>query len=66
MVAMTTLCGTIIRYSRLHVHLVGGVLTGGVEEGGDLSSRRSHGVVDLVQSTYITSLVLETSDRFKG
>jgi hypothetical protein len=41
-VAMATLCGTRIGYSRLFVHL-GGDLTGSVEEGGCF-----HGVVDLV------------------
>jgi hypothetical protein len=61
-----TLCGTRIRYSRLLVHLVGGDLAGSVEEGGDSSGRRFHGVVDLVQSMYFTSLVLEASDQFKG
>jgi hypothetical protein len=30
-----------------------------------LSSRRFHGVVNLFQSTCVTSLVLEASDRFK-
>jgi hypothetical protein len=50
MVAMATLCGTRIRYSRLHVHLVGYDLAGGIEEGGDSSGLRFHGVVDLVMS----------------
>jgi hypothetical protein len=31
-----------------------------------LSGRRFHGVVDLVQSTYVTSLALEASNRFRG
>jgi hypothetical protein len=31
-----------------------------------LSGRHFHGVVDLIQSTYVTSLVLEDSDLFKG
>jgi hypothetical protein len=66
MVAMTVLCGTRIRYSRLLVYLVGGVIANGIEEGGGSSGRRFHGVVDLVQSTYVTSLVLEASDHFKG
>jgi hypothetical protein len=59
-------CGTRISYTRLLVHLVGDELAGGVAEGGDSSSRRFHGVVDLFQSTCVTSLVLEASDRFKG
>jgi hypothetical protein len=46
-------CGTRIRYSPLLVHLVGGDLFGGVEEGGDSSGRRFYGVVDLVQSKYM-------------
>jgi hypothetical protein len=66
MVAMMALCGTIIRYPRLLVHPVGGVLAGGVEEGEYSSSRHFHGAVDLVQFTYGTSLVLEASDRLKG
>jgi hypothetical protein len=66
MVAMAAFCGTRIRYSRLLVHLVSGNLAGGVEECGDSSGRRFHGVVDLVQSTYVTSLVLKVLDRFKG
>jgi hypothetical protein len=57
---------TRIRYSHLLVHLIGGDLAGSVEEGEDSSSRRFHGVVGLVQSTYFTILVLEASDRFKG
>jgi hypothetical protein len=60
------LSGTGIRYSRLLVHLVGGNLADSVEEGGDSSCRRFYGVVDLVESTYFTSLVLEASDQFKG
>jgi hypothetical protein len=66
MMAMVALCGIRIRYSRLLVHPVGDVLAGGVEEGGDSSGRRFHGLVDLVQSMYGTSLVLEALDRFKG
>jgi hypothetical protein len=66
MVAMAVLCGTRIRYSHLLIHPVNGILADGVEEGGDSSGRRFHGVVDLVQSTYGTSLVLEASDLFKG
>jgi hypothetical protein len=66
MVAMVALCGTRIRYSRLLIHPVSGVLADGVEEGGDSSGRRFHGVVDLVQSMYGTSLVLEALDLFKG
>jgi hypothetical protein len=61
MVAMAVLCGTRIRYFRL----VGGDLAGSIEEGGDSSGRLFHGVVDLVQSTYFTSLGLEASDQFK-
>jgi hypothetical protein len=59
MVAMAVLCGTRIRYSCLLIHRVSGDLAGGIEEGGDSSGRRFYGVVDLVQSTYFTSLVLE-------
>jgi hypothetical protein len=53
MVAMVELCGTRIRYTRLLVHFVVGDLLGGVEEGGDLSSRCFPRVVDLAQSTYV-------------
>jgi hypothetical protein len=66
MVAMAALCGTRIRYSHLLIHPIGGVFAGAVEEDGDSSGRCFHRVVDLVQSTYGTSLVLEPSDRFKG
>jgi hypothetical protein len=66
MVATAALCGTRIRYTCLLVHLVGGDLASGVKEGGDSSGRRFHGVVDLVQSTCVTVLVLEASDRFKS
>jgi hypothetical protein len=66
MVAIAMLCGTIIRYSRLLVHLIGGDHAGSVEDGGDLSDRRFHEVVDLVQSIFFTSLMLEASDQFKG
>jgi hypothetical protein len=59
MVSMAALCGTRIRYSRLRVHLVGGDLVGGIEECGDSSCCRFHGVVDLVQSTRFRGLVLE-------
>jgi hypothetical protein len=45
MVTIATLCGTKIRYTRHLVHFVGGDLAGGVEEGGDLSGGRFHGVV---------------------
>jgi hypothetical protein len=70
MVAMTTLCGTRIRYCRLLIHLVGSDLAGSVEEGGYSSGRFGSiqgwiRVVDLGQSTYFTSLVLEASDQFK-
>jgi hypothetical protein len=47
--------GARIRYTSLLIHLVGGDLVDGVEKGKDLSGRRFHGVVDLVQSTYVTS-----------
>jgi hypothetical protein len=50
----------------LHIHLVGGDLADGIEESGDSSGHRFYGVVDLVQSTYFTSLVLEASDQFKS
>jgi hypothetical protein len=63
MVAMAALCMSRTRYSRL---LVSGNLAGGVEKGVDSSCHRFHGVVDLVQSTYFTSLMLEASDEFKG
>jgi hypothetical protein len=66
MVAMTALCETRIRYTRLLVHLVGDDLAGGVEEGRYSSGCRFHGVVDLFQSTCVTGLVLEASDQFKG
>jgi hypothetical protein len=56
--------GTRIRYSCLLVHLVGGDLAGSVEEGGNSSGHRFHGVVNLVESTYFTSLVLEALDQF--
>jgi hypothetical protein len=50
---MVVLCGIRIRYFRLLVHLVGDVLAGGVEEGGDSSGCRFYGVVNLVQSTML-------------
>jgi hypothetical protein len=62
MVAIAMLCGTIIRYSRLLIHLIGGDLAGSVEDGGDLSDCRFHEVVDLVQSIFFTSMMLEASD----
>jgi hypothetical protein len=65
MVAMVELRGTRIRYFCLLVHLVGDDLAGSIEEGRDSSGRLFHGVMDLVQSTYFTSLVLEASDQFK-
>jgi hypothetical protein len=65
MVAMAALCGTRIRYSVLLIHLIGGDLAGSVEEGGDSSGRRFHEVVELVQSMYFISLVLEDLDQFK-
>jgi hypothetical protein len=62
---MAAPCETRIRYSSLLVHLIGGNLAGGIEEGEDSSSRRFH-VVDLVQSTRVRGLVLEDLDQFKG
>uniref|UniRef100_A0ACD5ZEX1 Uncharacterized protein n=1 Tax=Avena sativa TaxID=4498 RepID=A0ACD5ZEX1_AVESA len=53
MVAMAALRGTIIRYTRLLFHLVCDDLAAGIEEGGDSSDHRFHGVVDLVQSTCV-------------
>jgi hypothetical protein len=41
-------------------------LSGRVEKGGDSSGRPFHGVVDLVQFTYFTSLVLEASEQIKN
>jgi hypothetical protein len=66
MVAMVVLYGTRIRYSGLLVHLVGTDLASSVEEGGNPSGRCFHGVVDLIQSMYFTSLMLEASDQYKG
>jgi hypothetical protein len=43
-----------------------GDLAGSIEKDGDSSDRRFHGGVDLVQSMFFTSLVLEVSDQFKG
>jgi hypothetical protein len=60
------LCGTRIRYSSLLLHLVGGDLAGGVEEGEDSSDHRLHGGVDLVQSTRVRGLLLKDLDQFKG
>ena len=57
--------GQRIRYTRLLVHLVGGDLAGGVEEGGDSPGRRFHAVVDLIQSTCV-NFVSEDLDQFKG
>ena len=65
MVAMAAPRGSRIRYTRLLVHLVGGDLAGGVEEGGDSSDRRFNGVVDLVQSTCCI-LVSKDLAQFKG
>jgi hypothetical protein len=58
MVDMTVLCGTRVRHAHLLIHLVGGDPASGVEESGD-----SSGLVDLVQSMYVTSLVLEDSGQ---
>jgi hypothetical protein len=66
MVAMSALYATRIRYFRLLVHLVGGDLTDDIERDGYSSDRCFHEVVDLVQSIYVTSLMLEASDQFKG
>jgi hypothetical protein len=63
MMAIAALCEIRIKFSCL---LIGGDLDGGVEKGVDLSDRRFHGVVDLVQSTCVRGLVLEASDQFKG
>jgi hypothetical protein len=57
MVAMGTMSGRRIRFSHLLVHLVSGDLVGEVEEGGKLSGRWSHGVMDLVLSTYVAVLM---------
>jgi hypothetical protein len=65
MLAIITLCGIRIKYTRLLVH-IGGDLAGGVEEDGDLFGRCFPRLVDLVQSMYVISLVLEASDQFKG
>jgi hypothetical protein len=57
---MPVLCGTIIRYTCLLVHLIHLVdidLPGGAAEGGELSGRYSHGVVDLVQSMPVAGLM---------
>jgi hypothetical protein len=62
MVPIMALYGTRIRYSRLLVHLVSCVITDGVEEGRDSSGCRFYGVVDFIQSTYVTSLVLKALD----
>jgi hypothetical protein len=51
MMAMTALCGTRIRYTRLLVLLIGNNLVDGVEEDGDSSGRRFHGVMNLVYYT---------------
>jgi hypothetical protein len=59
MMAMAPMCPTRVRYIRLLIHLVVGV-----EEGGESSGRCSHGVVDLIQSTHVTVLVLENLDQF--
>jgi hypothetical protein len=48
MVAMEVMCLTIIRYTCLLVHLVGGNLASGVEEGVESFNRCSHEVVDLI------------------
>jgi hypothetical protein len=50
MVAMMILRKSRIRFSRLLVHLIGGDLACGVEEGRKSSCRCSHGVMDFVLS----------------
>jgi hypothetical protein len=66
MVALVALCGTRIRYTHLLIHLVGGNLACVIEEGGDLSGSRFHGVADLVQSTRVIGFMLEASNQFKS
>jgi hypothetical protein len=66
MVAIAVLCGTRIRYTCLFIHLISDDLSDGVEEDGDSYGRRFHGVVHIVQSTCVASLVLKVSDGFKG
>jgi hypothetical protein len=61
MVTMAVLCG---QDTCLHVPLIGIDLASGVEEGGEASGCFSHGVIDLVQSTHVISLVAEDSDQF--
>jgi hypothetical protein len=63
MMDMMVLCGTRIRYAHLLIELVGGDPAGGVEESGDSSGHHLHRVVDLVQSMYVTGLVLEASGQ---
>jgi hypothetical protein len=63
MVDMMMLCGTRVRYAHLLIHLVGGDPASGVEESRDSSGHHLHRVVDLVQSMYVTSLVLEDSGQ---
>jgi hypothetical protein len=50
MLAIVAMCLTRIRYTRLLVHLVDGYLAGAVEKGEEYFGRRSHAVVDIVQS----------------
>jgi hypothetical protein len=66
MVAIVVLCGTKIRYTHLLVHLGDDNLVGGVKKGGESSGCCSHGLVDLIQSMCVTSLVWENLDQFKG
>jgi hypothetical protein len=44
----SALCGTIIKYTHLLVHLISSYLAGGVEEGEDSSGHRFYAVLDLV------------------
>ena len=62
--AMTVLCRT--RFLHLLAYLVSADLAGGIEEGGESSSCNFLGMVDLVSSKCVASLVSEDSDRFKG
>jgi hypothetical protein len=61
MVTMAALCG---QDTCLHVHLIGIDLASGAEEGGEASGCFSNGVINLVHSTHVTSLVAKDSDQF--
>jgi hypothetical protein len=54
MVTMAALCG---QDTCLHVHLIGIDLASGAEEGGEASGCFSNGVINLVHSTHVISLV---------